>query len=214
MKCTIENQAISYKQADSRWGGLDYDRYIERIDTLKVGKSIEIDTVYFKVRRKGCALTTLAMMLQHLGKNETPGTLVEKMSPDYIDPQSRNILWDEYIDDSYDDLIFKRVDGVFPVKVKNQRGQSLKTLSGKDSVDLSKALPLPLSHLDDLLDKCIPVAVLVLNPTFNTNHFVVVTKKRDNDYEILDPGSSRTHLSQYTNSNGTIYGIRYVEKKK
>jgi len=47
------------------------------------------------------------------------------------------------------------------------------------------------------------------------NHWVVVTRKRGNDYDILDPGSNndiKTTLSQYDNPI-KIYAIRYYPPK-
>ena len=212
VKCKLSTMGIDFKQGNPSWGDLDYDRYIERIDTVRSGKKItRIDTVYYKIRRKGCALTTLAMMLKHFGKDETPGTLVAKMTPRFINSRTGEILWDSYVS-SLKDFVFGREDGVYPRAVKDSKGRRIKTVSGKDSLDFSKAQPVALSKLDDLLKKCVPVSALVVNPDYNSNHFVTVIRKNGDDYDILDPGASRTKLSEYKNSNGTIYGIRYVNK--
>jgi hypothetical protein len=207
VRCKIDPTDFSMKQNESSWADLDYDHFVNAAETQRHGR-----TVYYTVKQKGCALATLAMMLKQQGKQETPATLMQKMTSEYIDSQSGSILWQDFVAATYKDLTFKRVDGAFPPTVKDLAGNTLRTAARKDSVDLSKGVPLSLSRLDALLDKCIPVSVFVLNPDYNSNHFVVVVRKISDDYEIVDPGSGRTRLSEYKNSNGIIYGMRYVER--
>ena len=199
--------SIEMKQYDGSWGNVDYDHYVERIDTIRRGRVIRrIDTTYYSIRRKGCALTAFAMMLTHFGIMETSASLISKMTPDYVSNKGP-IDWT--FAGTYATLKFKREDGFFPPAVRDSATKhKLKTKDGKkDSVDFTKAREVPLNHLDDLLLRCTPVAVLVLNPAYNSNHFVVVVDKAGPDYVILDPGGNHNRLSYYGNK---IYGMRYL----
>ena len=212
VKCAMDT-LTSYKQSDSSWADLTYDHYIRSMDTTRNGKTIvKIDTVYWNVRQKGCALTVLAMMLKYWGIEETPGTLVKKMTPKYIDTLGP-INW--LFSETYSRLKFIRADGRFPPTVKDStnKRKTLKAKGGKDSLDFSKGQPLPLDTLKYFTSRCIPVGVYVVNPDRNTNHFVLVTGKDGDDYSIQDPGANRTLLSRYKNPYGTVYGLRYIIKQ-
>ncbi|HLA68908.1 MAG TPA: hypothetical protein VJN65_04320 [Bacteroidota bacterium] len=200
-----------YKQGDSSWRDMRYDYYVKRIDTTRSGRTIiRIDTTFWTVKEKGCAISVLAMMLKYWGKNETPGTLVQKMTPKYINRKGET-NW--LFVDTYGGLNFARADGDFPPAIEDSTGNIIKTPDGKDSLDFSEGKALSLDTLKHFTSRCIPVGVYVVNPDRNTNHFVMVTGQIEGDYTILDPGRNRSLLSRYRNSNGTIYGLRYIHKK-
>lgn len=153
-----------YYQNDARWGGDFYantDQYI---------------------KNKGCATTSIAMVMGRYGSTATPKE------------------WDDFMADSggYDSKA--NVDWRVPPNIEERLER---VLFDKSSNPLSNSL------MDPYLERCVPVIVKVVNPSTNSWHWVVVTGKVGGGYSINDPGyGARTTLSAYNNE---IYAIQVYE---
>ena len=161
VKCKIDFERFS--QGDSRWGDDDYDTYIDTV--------INNDTTYFKIRKKGCALTCLSMVLNTCGFTTDPGKL-NKWKIDnngYVGP---DISWIIYPEEENMGYLF-----------------SLPS----DSL-------LNLSNIDKYLHKCYILITKVINPLTEENHWVIINGKKDGKYNIVDPGSiNGKTLDEYNN---------------
>ncbi len=158
-----KNDPPRYAQNDSRWGDEVYDTYIKLISNK--------DTVYYKIREKGCALSCIAMILKACGVDTDPGKLNKwkKENNGYLDELVR---WD-----------------VNPTEGKVAFVKPIQTSELKE-----------ISALDKYLEECKFVIVQVINPDTKGNHWVIVTEKKGKKYYILDPGDkNRSTLAEYGN---------------
>jgi hypothetical protein len=176
-------------QNDANWAGLDYDKYVDSVETNKQGK-----TVYYKIARKGCALTCMAMVAKAGGANLDPGRLAEYMNnpSHYGYGKDYGVKWG----------IVNVLQGVsqkfqFPIS----QGSGLK-YDQKPNVDLSKSTTVELSSLDQYLTGGALIIAQVYNPTTRGNHWVLVTEKQGSKYTIIDPGcyEGRDDLQSYSNN--------------
>ena len=176
-------------QNDANWAGLDYDKYVDSVETNKQGK-----TVYYKIARKGCALTCMAMVAKAGGANLDPGRLAEYMNnpSHYGYGKDYGVKWG----------IVNVLQGVsqkfqFPIS----QGSGLK-YDQKPNVDLSKSTTVELSSLDQYLTGGALIIAQVYNPTTRGNHWVLVTEKQGSKYSIIDPGcyEGRDDLQSYSNN--------------
>jgi hypothetical protein len=154
------------------WANDNYDSYI---DSVRVLPDSTRDTVYFKIKRKGCALTSMAMVLQAAGISTDPGMLNSWMTTKG-----------------------KFSSGAVDWKAVNQYNAIVEfdTSFGKG---LSSGIAIQLSDLDRHLSACKPIIIQVRNPSTNRNHWVVVSGKTSSgDYAVVDPAGNgiRVLLSQ------------------
>ena len=178
-----------FKQADSLWGDRKYDEYI---DTIIVRPSGKRDTVYYKIRRKGCAVAGMAMVLKAFGVDANPGSL-NKWMIENKGFDGSSVIWesiDRYLGNNkveHDEIVgagYKRS------KI-NQLGK-----------------------MDPYLSKGLPVLAEVFNPTTNGQHWVLVTGKRDGQYKILDPGGYANRNTLDGAYKNTVYRfIVYTPKR-
>ncbi len=173
-------------QGNSAWGDSIYDKYI---DTIIINGS-QRDTVWFKVRRKGCNLTCAAMIMYAFGIEEIdPGKLnaLLKSNSGYNGPGVAYGAISEY-------------EGNNSVEFYREFGKGLPNV-----YDITK--------IDQFLNNDnYGVMTQVLNPSTGKNHWVVVTSKSGGQYNILEPGNyNRTTLQAYSN---TIYEMVVFRRKK
>ncbi|MBI4822794.1 MAG: hypothetical protein HY805_00975 [Nitrospirae bacterium] len=138
----------------------------------------------YTIKAKGCALTSLAMVMGIYGSEALP------------DEWNRFMLSGGYTEDA-------RVRWDVPEYI-GLASLSFSKTSGDDDTPLQNSL------IDPYLKKCMPVIVKVYNPTTGNMHWVVVTGKSGNIYNINDPGyRNRENLQAYSNE---IFAIRVYKK--
>ncbi len=156
------------------------------------------------IGQRGCALTSVAMLLSGYGVKTPEG---EDVNPENLNTwlndnkgfaDDGDISWDA-IDKYTTKLRFTEFIGTYKYNFKEDK-------------------PLSLSVLDNYLDKCIPVIVLVarINEEGKRSvHWVLVTERQADRYIIKDPAKSgpyvTTTLSDYGNK---IYAIRIYKERK
>ena len=147
------------------------------------------------IKEKGCALTSISMILHRFGFATPPLALNYHLSQNNMGYnghgsvywESVNYMTSQQIKYKYDSKHYGRL----PSKKSNGKRVSKRIL-------------------DSYLEKCIPIVAQVYNPDTKREHWVVVTEKDGNDYAINDPGySGKSYLSSY----GDIYGIRVFENQ-
>ncbi|MGA3288552.1 MAG: hypothetical protein ABSD46_14150, partial [Bacteroidota bacterium] len=152
-------------------------QYDKYIDSIKQNG----DTVYHNIGQKGCALSCMAMAMSAYGIQTDPGKL------------------DKYMDSTKHWFPEGQVDW-------NAVGDYNKsTKFDKPDVE-DKGKILQQSDLDIYLSKGGPVIVKVYDKK-GINHWVIVTGKRGNNYDILDPASQeniKTSLSDYGDTTNPI----------
>jgi hypothetical protein len=180
--CKLEYTHFS--QGDSSWGGNDYDTFI---DTIIVQDGNQ-DTIYHKIRKKGCALTCMAMVLKASGVNTDPGILNEWMieNDGFSGP---SVLW-------------KKIN-------KYPRNDNLRfyNIVGKG---LEFGNTISYSTIDTCLQKCYYLIAQVKNPDTNRNHWIIIKAKENGSYDIVDPGKGRTTLDAFGNN---VYRMTIYSKK-
>jgi hypothetical protein len=138
------------------------------------------DHVNTTIREKGCAMTALAMALLKAGITTVP-LIGQGSTP--LNPGTLNQFMIEHSGD-YDAKHNVRFDNT----VQNI-SHSLKFLGVKPSKQQST------EALDQLLCQGVPVIVGVdLDLSNGPTHYVIVTGKQGNQYEIVDPGHRKTTL--------------------
>jgi len=151
--------APNYKQTDSQWADSIYDATQDSI------------------RKKGCAVSTAAIVLTAFGHATDPGELNSWM-------KARSIEEGGYSGESVNwQGAFRRFKEL-TFNYTSNRGFGVPDSARSPSV------------LDNPLSSCRLVIVQVQNPR-GGEHWVVVTGKQGNDYTIRDPGYPKTLLSQY-----------------
>jgi len=181
----------NYKQYDSLWADEPYDH---------TQRTISED---------GCALTTIAMVFGYFHPLRADisvadlNEIYKNAMEFYGQPgftSTGKVFWslvDTMTEDRIDFMEKEMEDGVLKYK----------EIDGKRVVDENKSKPLQNSLMDQYLNKCQPVIVMVDNN--GSKHWVVVTGKIGNDYSINDPGDSdKTRLYRYS---GKIYAIRVYD---
>ncbi len=131
------------------------------------------------IQQKGCGLTSLSMALNAAGIVNNPGGLNQFMTQTDTDYKGLEVNWGPATRDASGGTL----------KLHARRISSL--------TDSASAM----QYLDDTICRqAHPVIVGVnLNAKGIPEHFVVVTGKQENDFQIADPGFSNTKLSQYNN---------------
>jgi len=131
------------------------------------------------IQNKGCALTSLSMALNIAGASNDPGTLNQTMASTDTDYSGLGVNWGPATRDASGGTL----------KFHSQRIDSTVDLQGAQN------------YLDNVVcQQHHPVIVGVnLNDQGTPRHFVIVTGKKNGDYQIADPGFSRTALSDYDN---------------
>jgi hypothetical protein len=178
-----------FKQADPLWGDQKYDEYI---DTIIVRPSGKRDTVYYKIRRKGCAVTAMAMVLKAFGVDADPGSLNKWMieNEGYDGPY---VIWES----------LDRYPGNNKVKVGKIVG------AGYERSKTNQ-----LGKMDPYLSKGLPILAEVFNPTTNSQHWVLVTGKRGGQYQILDPGGYANRNTLDGAYNNRVYRFTVYKPKR
>ncbi|MFO0795599.1 MAG: C39 family peptidase [Candidatus Brocadiaceae bacterium] len=133
----------------------------------------------FTIRQKGCALTSLAMALTAAGITQDPGSLNEFMAKTKNDYVELGVNWEPATRDASGGKL----------KFHQTRINSV--------IDLQRAM----DYLDNAVcQQGYPVIVGVnLDVKGIPGHFVLVTGKQGNDFQIADPGYEKTKLSEYNN---------------
>jgi len=175
-------------QNEADWASLDYDKYVDPVETKNQGK-----TVYYKIARKGCALSCMAMVAKAGGVNTDPGKLAAYMndSEHYGFTPEHGVVWNA-IDGLNGRFGYDGFDG-----------DGLKYKSDKITVDLQNSKTVSATKMDRFLNAGSLVIAQVYNLTTKNNHWILVTGKIGGEYAILDPGcySGRTTLSNGYGNN-------------
>jgi hypothetical protein len=179
-------------QGDSRWAGTKYDEYVKKDKNGNIIKDKNGNPVYYGVGDKGCALTCMAMIAHAGGAETDPGKLADHMRENNGFDGAR-VVWSA-IDDLTDNTRYS-FDAC--------QGSGLQYKADKKTVDLSNSTNVALSDLDRFLDNGSLIIAQVYNPSTGNQHWVLVTNKEGNEYNILDPGcySGRTTLSNGYGNN-------------
>ena len=161
--------------------------------SLKPNYRLKKGYVQYTIQSKGCALTSLMMVMKRYGSKALPdewNAFMTACVKSYN--QNGNVDW------------------------------KTPTYIGLVSLDFSNSSETPLSNsqMDSYLEKCMPIIVKVKNwkqkkdGTWTWNyHWVVVTEKSGNTYSINDPGyRDRTTLTAHKYNN-EIYGIVAYKKE-
>jgi len=155
----------------------------------------------YTIADKGCALTSMGMVLDRYDKNpiNLPSLLNTTLKYSYL------FKFKGYKEDGavYWDAVNYITGG--QVKFKDEEA-----LDGHWINNVQQSLSK--SEIDQYLDKCSPVVVKVKRIRKDGSwgwHWVVVTGKSETDYKINDPAGDYNFLSQY----GDIYSIRAYENQ-
>jgi len=134
---------------------------------------------FLTIQEKGCALTSLSMALNFAGIANNPGALNQLMAASDNDYFGLSVNWGPATRDASGGTL----------KFNSTRINSIANLTSAKQ------------YLDDTICRDgNPVIVGVnLDSSGNPGHFVIVTGKQGDDYQIADPGYSRTKLSEYNN---------------
>jgi hypothetical protein len=196
VKASIEK----FCQNNPDWAGADYDKYVDPVETKKQGK-----TVYYKIARKGCALTCMAMVAKAGGTNVNPGSLNEWMTSNHgFRGTEGGVVWGAI--DGFDSDSKYKSSPTF-------QGSGLQFHDDRKTVDLENSSTVSLSSMDPFLEKGALIAAEVYNPSTKNAHWVLVVRKSSNGYGILDPGcyQDRTTLGgEYANS---VYKFMVYHRK-
>jgi len=188
-----------FTQGNAAWTDSAYDFYKALDDE---GNIVQPEYQY-KIREKGCALTCMAMVLKSAGVDYTPLTMNNAMNRDGRWGKNRKGNWNGAV-------VWKTVTKYGESKIKEE------PISLGSHRNWDNRIPLNIELLDSHLERCSYVIVLVGNskisdPTEVTNHWVLVTEKKNEKYYILDPGYSyRKTLDAY---NNTIYRAIIYERR-
>jgi hypothetical protein len=156
LKCSVP--APNYKQTDSQWADSIYDATQDGI------------------HKKGCAVSSAAIVLTAFGHTTDPGELNNWMKRPRKQGgyRGQSVNWEGAFT-RFRSLAYDYADN-----------------SGFGNQDSARSPSL----LDNPLSSCRLVIVQVRNSR-GGQHWVVVTGKQGNDYTIRDPGYPKTLLSQY-----------------
>lgn len=178
-----------FRQSDPLWGEQPYDTYINRIVLNPSGSR---DTIYYKISRKGCAVTGMAMVLKAFGVETDPGSLNTWMT-DNEGFDGAAVVWES----------INRFPGNLQVKKDKTVG---KGLARNESNQLSK--------MDPYLLKGLPILAEVFNPSTKSQHWVLVYGKRDREYRIIDPGGYANRNSLAGAYQNTVYRFIVYSPKR
>jgi len=178
VKCKIDY--VRFAQGDPRWGDDDYDTYIDTV--------INSDTTYYKIRRKGCALTCMAMVLKAAGVDTDPYRLNRWMV-------ENDGFWGPAV-------IWRSVNN-YP---NNDKVEYI----GRFGRGLPDTVTLSFSEINPYLRKCYFIIAQVKNPDTQNNHWIILAGKENREYSIVDPGEHRTTLVAYENK---VYRVIIYKKK-
>lgn len=203
----IRVRVQKFYQFDTTWAGNDYDDYVEQ---KKDGSGDSTDAqgnkVYYSIGSKGCALTCMAMVAKAGGADTDPGRL-ERFMEDNNGFDGNRVKWDA---------------------INNLSGYTryeLPKLSGDDglqydddgkTIDLENSTPIDLSRMDTYLSNGALIIAQVCNPSITnpnsgSQHWVLITDKSEDAYEILDPGyAGRSDIEAY---NSNVYKFVVYQKK-
>ncbi|MBM4170061.1 MAG: hypothetical protein FJ215_13030, partial [Ignavibacteria bacterium] len=196
----VEASIEKFCQNDTSWGREPYDTYKE----LDKSGNIKQPEHQYSIGEKGCALAAMAMILNDAGIKMTPKTLNEKMTKDGYFRKNRkgnyngSVDWTAVIE--YGGALFK----------------SQPLTGGTDSNWSSKA-PIELNTIDPLLAKNNLVIALVGNKSARdtnkvSSHWVLITGKKNGEYQIIDPGCYRDRKTLSSYSNRVFRTISYERK--
>jgi hypothetical protein len=178
-----------FRQSDSPWGEYAYDKYIDSIVVSPTGRR---DTVYYKISRKGCALTGIAMVLKAFGIETDPGSLNKWMvENDGFDGPS--VVWEAI--------------NRYPGNQSARKNEIVGKGYGRNGSN-------QLNEMDQYLLKGMPLLAEVFNPSTRSQHWVVVIGKRDGQYAILDPGGYANRNSLTGPYKNTVYRFVVYGPKK
>ncbi|MEW6410154.1 MAG: C39 family peptidase [Nitrospirota bacterium] len=170
----------------------------------------QLDEAFWKdgriktIGERGCALTAVAMLLGGYGVKTPEGG--------DVNPENLN-TWLNNNKGFYKggDIDWKAIN-TYTTKIRFTK------FIGTYKYNFKEDKPLPTTMLNNYLDKCIPVIVLVARINERgerSGHWVLVTERQGDRYIIKDPAISgpvvTTTLSDYGNK---IYAIRVYEEKK
>ena len=192
IRCKLE--FTYYSQGDPAWRDILYDFYKK---LSKNGKIILQPEYHYKIREKGCALTCMAMVLKSAGFDYDPLILNEAMNRDGYWGKNDWGNWTGAV-------IWEAVNYYASPVFKND----IPTFIGTHKHNWIKRIPIQTAFVDNYLKRCDYVIVLVENG--NSNHWVLVTDKKDNQYMILDPGNSNNKTLNFYNN--TIYRAVIYER--
>lgn len=193
IRCKLE--FTYYNQGDPAWRDNLYDFYKKLSNN---GKTIAQPEYHYKIYEKGCALSCMAMVLKSAGFDYDPLSLNNAMDEDEY--------WGKNDWGNWTGAVDWRAVNDFGKHVINKE---YPTLIGTEKDNWKKRVPIDIRLIDDYLESCHYVIVLVENG--NSNHWVFVTEKNDMQYRILDPGNSNNKtLASY---NNTIYRAVIYERK-
>ena len=154
-------------------------------------KSVPCDDIYtepWTIKSKGCALTSMSMVLDRYGISYFPPHELNHTMTTVINGYTSRggVKW----------LTPDVITGRQITYVENDANYGDRDLG----IIIQKSL------MDKYLIRCMPIIAQVFNPTTKNLHWVLVTGKIDGDYTINDPSRSNNFslLSQY----GDIYNIR------
>ena len=153
---------------------------------------------YYSIKAKGCALTSLSMVMGRYGSAASPLEWNKFMTQSGGYSDAGDLQWKSAAMTN-NELLYYRFDGAY-----------------KDNAQM----PLEISLLDNYLYKCMPIIVKVKNWKQRKDgtwywgwHWVVVTGNSENSYTIYDPGyADRMSLSSHKYNN-EVYAIRIYENK-
>jgi hypothetical protein len=187
-------------QNNPDWAGDDYDKYVDPDETAKQGK-----TAYYKIKRKGCALTCMAMVAKAGGADVNPRSLNEWMTAHHgFRGTKGSVVWGA-------------IDG-FDGNTKYEsaptyQGSGLQFLGDGKTVDLESSVIVNLSAMDPYLSKGALIAAEVYNPTSGNAHWVLVTEKSTDGYKILDPSCYQDRKTLADGYANRVYKYMVYERK-
>ncbi len=171
-----------YSQGDTLWADSVYDDdVVPKYDNSGDSIDAEGDTVCYKIRRKGCALSEMAWVLSAYGYTINPEQLNEWMNSK-----------------SYDDGGYNGADVNWKAIYYLSAEYLIATETGNDhfgNLDYAHDV----SDLDHYLNNGDLVIAQVVNG--GDKHWVVVEPKMNGEYPIVDAGyGDRTTMEAYNNN--------------
>lgn len=131
------------------------------------------------IKNKGCALTSLSMALNTAGSSNNPGTLNQFMAITDTDYDGLGVNWGPATRDASGGRLefhARRINSI------NNYADAMQYL---DTTVCQQGEPV--------------IVGVNLAPDGTPGHYVLVSGKIGNDFQIADPGYSNTRLSQYNN---------------
>ena len=183
-----------YSQGDSLWADTTYDHDVaQKYDGSGDSTDAEGNTVYYKIRRKGCALSEIAWVLSAYGYTINPVQLNDWMN-----------------DKSFDDGGYSAYGDVNWDAIGDVSGGSLTAIKTDNKHFGNLDYAHDVSDLDNYLNNGELVIAQVDNG--GDKHWVVVEPKTNGSYPIVDAGyGDRTTMEVYNNN---VWEYVVVSRKK